>query len=62
MQIVPSEVQQPECASTKYIKTFESRLDQYWKDYEGKYNFRSHYSPTIRKRPEQAETNVEGAV
>ena len=27
-------------------KTFESRLDQYWKEYEGKYNFRSNYSPT----------------
>ena len=27
-------------------KTFESRLDQYWKEYEGKCNFRSNYSPT----------------
>ena len=27
-------------------KTFEGRLDQYWKKYEGKYNFRSNCSPT----------------
>ena len=29
------------------IKTFESRLNQYWKEYEGKYDFRSTYSPTV---------------
>ena len=28
-------------------KIFESGLDQYWKEYEGKYNFRSTYSPTV---------------
>ena len=27
------------------IKIFESRLDQYWKEHEGKYNFKSIYSP-----------------
>ena len=43
-------------------KTFESTLDQYWKEYEGKYNFRSTYSPTVDQRLEHAETNVEGAV
>ena len=43
-------------------KTFESRLDQYWKEYEGKYNFRSHYSPTANGGQEHAQTNVEGAV
>ena len=44
------------------IKTFESRLDQHWKEYEGKYNFRSTYSPTANQRPEHVETNEEGAV
>ena len=24
----------------------EKTLDHYWKEYEGKYNFRSNYSPT----------------
>ena len=43
-------------------KTFESRLDQYWKEYEGKYNFRSNYSPTANRGQEHAQTNVEGAV
>ena len=44
------------------IKTFESRLDQHWKEYEGKYNFRSTYSPTANRRPEHVEANEEGAV
>ena len=44
------------------IETFESRLDQHWKEYEGKYNFRSTYSPTANQRPEHEETNKEGAV
>ena len=43
-------------------KTFESRLDQYWKEYEGKYNFRSNYSPTANRGQEHAQTNVEEAV
>ena len=43
-------------------KTFESRLDQYWKEYEGKYNFRSNYSLTANRGQEHAQTNVEGAV
>ena len=43
-------------------KISESRLDQYWKEYEGKYNFRSTYSPTVDPGLEYAETNVEGAV
>ena len=44
-------------------KIFESRLDQYWKEYEGKYSFRNTYSPTVdRDLLEYAETNVEGAV
>ena len=42
------------------IKTFESRLDQHWKEYEGKYNFRSTYSPTANRRPEHEETIEEG--
>ena len=33
-----------------------------WKEYEGKYNFRSTYSPTANWRPEHVATNVEGAV
>ena len=38
------------------IKTFESRLDQHWKEYEGKYNFRSTYSPTAKmKKPMKKE-------
>ena len=45
------------------IKTFESRLDQHWKEYEGKYNFRSTYSPTANQRSEHEETiEEEGAV
>ena len=43
-------------------KTFESRLDQYWKEYEGKYNFRSNYNPTANRGLEHTQTNVEGAV
>ena len=44
------------------IKTLDSRLGQNWKEFEGKYNFRSTYSPTANQRPEHVETNVEGAV
>ena len=44
------------------IKTFESRLDQHWNEYEGKYNFRSTYSPTANRRPAHEETNEEGPV
>ena len=43
-------------------KIFESRLDQYWKEYEGKYNFRSTYSPIANQRLGHEETNTEGAV
>ena len=43
-------------------KTFESRLDQYWKEYEGKYNFRCNYSPTANQGQEHTQTNLEGAV
>ena len=43
-------------------KTFESRLDKYWKEYVGKYNFRSNYSSTANQGLEHAQTNVEGAV
>ena len=43
------------------IKTFESRLDQHWKEYEGKYNFRNTYTPTANQMPEHVETNEEGA-
>ena len=42
------------------IKIFESRLDQHWKEHEGKYNFRSTYSPTANRRPEHEETIEEG--
>ena len=44
------------------IKTFESTLDQHRKEYEGKYNFRSTYSPTANWKPEHEEINGEGAV
>ena len=40
-------------------------MDQHWKEYEGKYNFRSTYSPTANRRPEHEETieeEEEGAV
>ena len=36
---------------------FESRLDQYWKKYEGKFNFTSTYSRTVDRGLECAETN-----
>ena len=37
--------------------------NQHWKEYEGKYNFRSTYSPTANRRPEHEETiEEEGAV
>ena len=41
------------------IKTFESRLDQHWKEYEVTYNFRSNYCPNVNQRPEHVKTNVE---
>ena len=51
--------------NTPYIRVpFESRLDQHWKEYEGKYNFpvREKYSPIAEPKARKSEETNEGAV
>ena len=46
----------------KVVQAPNTKTFQYWKEYDGKYNFRSNYSPTANQGQEHAQTNVEETV